>query len=75
MNLFNWIRKCFGKQSEVDVIPLAIAKFSINGEHIKTYASIQEVASESYNMNLIKDCIEGKRDSYKGYIWKEINVE
>ncbi len=73
--MLNWIRKIFGQQHEVIDTPLAIAKFSINGEHIKTYSSIEEIASESFNVNLIKDCLSGKRDSYKGYIWKEIDAE
>jgi group I intron endonuclease len=48
-----------------------VMKFDLNGLFIKKYNSIKEAAKElEFNTKNITRCIQGKRDTAGGYLWK-----
>ena len=53
-----------------------IYQYDLDGNLIRTYTSIHEAYRFGWNKNMIRECIRGTKDKYKGYIWttKELGV-
>ena len=51
---------------------LKIIKYDLDGNYIELFNSFTAACKSigTKNMNAIKDCCDGFRDSYKDYIWK-----
>lgn len=49
----------------------SIIQYSLEGNFIKEWISATEIENKlGYNMDTIGDCVKGKRENYKNYIWK-----
>ena len=52
-------------------IPKKVVSYSLNGEYVKTYSSINEAAKALHkDPHLIRDCLKGKYSTAYGYLWK-----
>jgi hypothetical protein len=51
-----------------------IVQCTLNGKEIRTYNTETELQElpEGYNQRAILDCCEGRRNSYRGYLWKSV---
>ena len=50
---------------------LKIEQVTHDGVIVKTWDSINEAGRNGYSRSLISMCLKGKRESHKGYLWRE----
>lgn len=76
MSFLTWIRNKFIKEVIPNPVPVSsIGQFSLNDVLIKYYADMIEISERGFSVQLVQDCCDKKRDTYKGYKWKYIIIK
>ena len=66
-----------GKKISIGLIgkhvkPKRVGQYTIDGELIKEFGSLKECKNNGYYIPHVTECCTGKREIYKGYVWKYI---
>lgn len=59
-------------KGENNAMSKSVGMYDFNNNLIKKYNYIKEAENDGFNRKYIGECANGKRNKYKGYIWKFI---